>query len=107
MESYLKEKDPVEEDKQIDIEKLIVEFDEDYRKRFSNLIYAQSVTSYYPDFKKVIHLPNNNKEMKSIDSVLKKYIESCTDNLEYYLSVKIDVDINTINIFVVPIVESA
>lgn len=106
MESYLKEEDPVGSEW---LEKNLGWVEEiNNSGRILNVSGVRNVCINHSEFEHVIHLPNNRKSFKPLEEVLKTFLEEeCTDNLNYFLSTEIDRKNNVINIFILPIVESA
>jgi len=100
MESYLKEKKPINLEW---LETALGELD----NNILNLSVCRSMTLDYPEFKQVVHLPDNKKSLEPLDIVLKTFVKECDDDLDYFLSPEIDHKNMVINIFVLPVVESA
>lgn len=104
MESYLKEEEPV------DFEWLknnLGWLDKVPNNKLLNLSAVRNACLDHSNFRQVIHLPDSKEEYDSLEIVLEKFIEECNDDLNYFLSLEIDNKEKTINIFVLPIVESA
>jgi len=104
MESYLKEEEPV------DFEWLKDNFgwsDKVPNNKLLNLSLVRNACLDHSNFRQVIHLPDSNEEYGSLDIVLEKFIEECNDELNYFLSFEVDEEKEVIDIFVLPIVESA
>lgn len=104
MESYLKEEDPVSLEW---LEKSLGWLEKVDDNKILNLSVVRSIYLNYSDFQRVVHLPNNKKSFESLDSVLESFIEECNNDLSYFLSTEIDHENKTVNIFVLPVVESA
>jgi len=104
MESYLKEEDPVSLEW---LEKNLGWLEKVDDNKILNLSVVRSIYLDYSDFQRVVHLPNNKKSFEPLDSVLESFIEECNNDLNYFLSTEIDHKNKTINIFVLPVVESA
>jgi len=102
MESYLKEEDPVNLEW---LEENLGWLEHD--SKILNSSEVRNIYVNYSDFEQVIHLPNNRKCSGALDTVLKDFVEECTDDLNYFLSTEIDKKRMTVNIFILPIVESA
>lgn len=104
MESYLKEEDPVSLDW---LEKNLGWLDEIDNNKILNLSIVRNIYLNHSDFNRVIHLPNNKKSSESLESVLETFVEECNDDLSYFLSQDVDHKNKIVNIFLLPIVESA
>lgn len=91
----------------VDMNILINELDEDYKNRFSNLLHVESISEKYSKFKKIVYLPDGSIATGSLEFILSKFIDECTNELNYYLSVKVDDYKEVVSISIIPIVESA
>ena len=104
MESYLKEEDPVSLKW---LEENLGWLEKVDDNRILNLSLVRNTYLEYSDFQRVVHLPNNKKSFESLDNVLENFIKECNNDLSYFLSTEIDHKNKTINVFVLPVVESA
>lgn len=108
MEYYLNEDDPVDNTWLKDN----LGWLEEEKNKILNISLIEGIDINYPGFKQVIHLPNNkdsiiNQDRDGLMTIFNKFLEECTDNLEYCLSTNVDNKNMIVNIFLLPIVESA
>lgn len=71
--------------------------------KFINLDHTKQLIKVHPDCKQLISLPNGDVVEKDIDQV----IDVIDDDLKYLVHPNIDIKNLTINIMILPIVESA
>jgi len=109
MEYYLKKDDPVN-DKWL--EDNLGWLKEEEKNKILNLSEIKRIDTNYSDFEQIIYLPNNPDSIitntnNKLNNILNKFLEECNDDLTYFISTNIDIKNMIINIFLLPIVESA
>lgn len=108
MEYYLKEDNPVNNNWLKDNLGWLEEGEEN---KILNMSLIDGIYTNYSNFEQIVHLPNSdsimNRDNTNLMTILNKFLDNCNDNLKYYLSTTIDNKNMIINIFLLPMVESA
>jgi len=103
MESYLKEGAPMTVDELFGSRELVNE----EMKKISNEIEITRILQEYPTYDQTISLPDDRQLCIPLEAAIEIFEKECTDSLIYFLSTDIDHKNKNVNIFIIPIIESA